>query len=467
MYGRWDVQRTRWTFLLVLLAVSLMMVGLLAVGCGSGTTTTTAAAGGTATTAAAPASTDTTAAAAPGDTTATTAAAATGGQPEVIKVGLIAYKGWSLGLSMQKTLAVMAQMDKDAGGFDVGGKKYVIDFVSYDSNGDNATAITEMNRLIFQDKVKFVISDAMTTDPLVSIAEKNKVLLIGEGQATGLYDVNNKYSFGGDGSWFTPRIFMPWFAQAFPDVKTCGAFGSDDAVGHMIVDVNGVSFDAVGIKTTKSFAPASQTDLSSVGTKIAAMNPGCVYAGYATSTGQSSVVKAAWNAGYRGYFAEGNTVQIALLKDLVPAEALDHYYAEGEWTEFDPSLSAEGDAFKAAFAKMYGSWDPSTTVCPTGQYACLKAALQKAAQVDPTAAAAALAAGLDYSCPAGPLRMVPEKEGGTMAKASIAAWAMKKGGTDGKVQLAKQLTLDEAVALYYNVTKAMDAISATATTAAK
>jgi hypothetical protein len=44
---------------------------------------------------------------------------------------------------------------------------------------------------------------------------------------------------------------------------------------------------------------------------------------------------------------------------------------------------------------------------------------------------------------------------------------MKKGGADGKVQLAKQLTLDEAVKLYYDVTKAMDALTPTATTAAK
>ena len=360
---------------------------------------------------------------------------------------------------MQKNLAVMAQMDKDAGGFDVGGKKYVIELISYDSNADNATAITAMNRLVFEDKVKYVIADAMSTDAIIPIAEKNKVLLIGEGQAPGLYDLNNKYSFGGDGSWFTPTIFMPWFASAFPDVKTCGAFGSDDAVGHMIVDINAVSFEAVGIKTEKSFAPASQTDLSSVGTKIAAMNPGCVYAGYATSTGQASVVKAAWNAGYRGLFAEGNTVQIALLKDLLPAEALNNYYAEGEWTEFEPSLSDEGEAFKKAFAKMYGEWDPSTTVCPTGNYALLKAAMQKAGSLDVDALSTTISAGMDYSCPAGPLRMVPENEGGTVAKASIAAWAMKKGGADGKVQLAAKLTLDQAVAEYYKVTKAIDAIN--------
>ena len=45
-----------------------------------------------------------------------------------------------------------------AGGITVGGEQYKIKVISYDSGGSQAGETEATNRLVYQDKVKFIIS---------------------------------------------------------------------------------------------------------------------------------------------------------------------------------------------------------------------------------------------------------------------------------------------------------------------
>ncbi len=160
-------------FVLAVLILALLAFPLLVVACGGTTTETTA--GGTATTAA---PTETTAA--PTDTTTaagsteTTAAAAT----ETIRIGAVIWTQWPLGYDMKRGVDVMVALDNANGGIQIGDKKYKVEFDFVESNNDQATTMSGLNKLIHEDKVQFLITDTMYPSAVFAETERNKVVTL-------------------------------------------------------------------------------------------------------------------------------------------------------------------------------------------------------------------------------------------------------------------------------------------------
>ena len=81
---------------------------------------------------------------------------------------------------MKNAAEIAADQVNQAGGLDVGGRKYQVKVVAYDDKYQANEAVTVANRLVFEDKVKYIIGPVGSAPVLAiqPITEKNKVILM-------------------------------------------------------------------------------------------------------------------------------------------------------------------------------------------------------------------------------------------------------------------------------------------------
>jgi branched-chain amino acid transport system substrate-binding protein len=419
---------------LVVLILALLAFSVLVAACGGTTTETTA--GGTATTAA---PTETTAA--PTDTTAaptdTTAAAAT----DTIKIGAVIWTQWPLGYDMKRGVDVMVALDNANGGIQIGDKKYKVEFDFVESNNDQATTMSAVNKLIYQDKVQYMITDTQYPGAFFAETEKNKVVTLTGCPIPTMFDPSYKYTFqGGTMMQATPEV-AGWIAKNTPEIKSVDLAFPDEAGGIGYAMGVQATLEAYGIKVTPIKYPSQSTDLSAIGTQVKADNPSAFIA-VGNSATDALVYQAVVQAGYKGLLFSTTTVTYETLKTAVPAEALEGFIA-GAWpVEFDPAATDVAKEFKAKWIEMNGKWD-GPEIQLTAAYAALRAALAKAGTTDVEKVTEVLASGLTFEGPTGKGEMIPRNDLGISRTVdNISEFCVKKI-VGGVPTLLHYITLDE------------------------
>lgn len=447
------------TKLLLLLLVILGVVALTAgvVGCGDdGATDTTAAVGETTSSTAAGTDSTTATTASGSDTT----VAPSTGEAETIRIGLLTNKGWPLGVNFLKNMDVWKAMVNDAGGFDVGGKMYKIDFISYDHTGDQASAISYMNRLIFEDKVQYVFSDPSVVDPLVPLAEKNSVIYCTSFPTETLTNEANNFAFLADGMVAASGLIPNWLSTAYPGKNKMIVIYPDSDMGHIAAETGGgtVFLKALGFELTQIFVPANQTDMSSIGTKIASTSPDFVMCQATGDAVQGSVFNSAITAGYTGLFVNGGTQAIDDARAFISAEALENMIQFAADYAMDPPASAVAQTFKDEWIKQNGNFESGSLAIGEPFTPWLIAAMQKAGSIDPTALGPVIKDGLEWQAGCATLRMVGmNKQGPPTHQVMLNTSTLKVENGQGVVMEA--VSLDQMIEWYYANVAALDAAS--------
>ncbi len=420
---------------LVLGLLILMVVALpLMAACGEETTDTTAAgtettAAGTETTAA---GTETTAAG-----TETTAAAAT----ETLNIGAVVWTGWPLGYDMKRGVEIMAMLDNEAGGIDIGGTKYNVEFTFIESNNDQATTMSAVNKLIYENKVSFIITDTMYPGAVFAETEKNKVISLTGCPIPTMFDPTYKYTFqGGTMMQATPEV-AGWIAANTPEMKTVDMAFPDEAGGIGYAMGVKASLEAYGITVNEIKYPVTSSDFSAIGTQVNADAPSAFIA-CGNSAMDALIYQAVVQAGYEGLLFSTTTVTYETLKTAVPAEALEGFIG-GAWpVEFDPAATEVAKVFKAKWIEVNGKWD-GPEIQLTAAYAALRAALTKAGTTDVDAVAEVLATGLTFEGPTGKGEMIPRNDMGISRTVdNVSEFCIKKI-ENGAPTLLHMVTLDE------------------------
>jgi branched-chain amino acid transport system substrate-binding protein len=411
-------------WILPLIIVGLLVLPLL-VACGGGDTTTTAAPVTTA------APTETTAA-----PTETTAAPAT----ETIKIGAVVWLGWPLGLEMKNGVDVMVALDNEKGGLDIGGKKYNVELITIESNNDQAQTMAAVNKLIYEEKVQYLITESMYIGSVLAETEKNKVICVHGSPIPAGFDPNFKYSFQA-GFMFqaTPEV-AGWMANN-TEIKDCILAYPDEAGGEAYALGAKATLERWGMTVNTIKYPPASTDLSAVGTEVATKNPGAFIALGSTAL-DPLVYQAVVQAGYTGQLFNTATITVSMLGSAVPLDKAEGMLA-GAWpVEFEPAATDVAKEFKAKWIEMYGEWT-APEIQLTGAYAALRAALIKAGSTDVDAVADALASGLEFEGPTGKGQMIPRMDLGISRTVdSISEFCIKK--IEGGVPvLLHMITLEE------------------------
>ena len=173
---------------------------------------------------------------------------------------------------------IWAERVNAAGGINLGGTGYKVEFVAYDNEYDPAKARTGATKLIREDEVSFIMMLGGDTWPGVQpVADKTGMLFSTllpsdlSPETTTLVapcEVHPIYVVTG----------VEWLAENRPDLKTAVMCAQDDALGLPSVATYLAAFEAAGITMQDEpllFDPAT-TDFAPVVTRLLSSNPDIV-----------------------------------------------------------------------------------------------------------------------------------------------------------------------------------------------
>jgi branched-chain amino acid transport system substrate-binding protein len=375
------------------------------------------------------------------------------GGGSTLKVGMIAWLGFPIGLDMVHSVEIMADMDNKAGGLNIGGQKYNVQVITYDVKNDQATATAATNRLIFEDKVKFILSDGIFFDACLPTTEQNKIVVSAITPSPEIFNPSYKYSFMTCFNWSMQTSGMGWLASKYPDKKSIFVAYPDAFSGHAQEPSVKAAAAAFGKQYTEEFYPATSQDLSSLGTKVKNANPDIFMAVGGGPVSDGLAFKAVSQAGYKGMLFSTTTTPYGTLSQLVPAQVLEGYISTAWPVEFDPAISQPAKDFKAAWIAKYGKWE-GPEIQGGAAYSFLRAALMKVGAIDSEKVAAEVNAnGLKYDGPCGEGQMGPRPDlKNNRYVDSIVALPVKQI-KDGKPVQIDTINLDNSIKYFKQVFK--------------
>lgn len=369
---------------------------------------------------------------------------------KTLKVGLINWLGWPLGFDMDRGAKVQAEMINSKGGVKIGNDMYKIEIVSYDSNFDQATEVAAINKLVYEDKVKFILGFPMFIGADLPITEANKVVFLAS-CADIVSQMDPKWKYTACPTFMNPPLTtsIGWMLDKYPQYKSYLFYFADDQNGHNNLTIYDSTFKAYGKRDIVRFEfyPANATDLSAVGTKVAQLKPD-VYVPSGAPSAEGNLVTAVWNAGYRGQLYINHPTTYQSLLATCPEASIPGMITINNATEFDPPLTQTAKEFKDAFVAKTGKWDIADSQV-MGYLSALVAAAQQAGSIDPEKVNTAIQSGLKFSAPANDGMMISRPDfGNNRTVDSICSVNYVQFGKGGEKKLLETHPADQELQLF-------------------
>src|SRR3989454_6984200 len=210
----------------------------------------------------------------------------------------------SYGVELQRGAEMRADEINKAGGLKIGGDVYKIKLVAYDHKAQAADAATATNKLVFQDKVKYIIGNAVgaTCNAVQSVTEPEKVLFSFVCWGTNNLGPDNPHSFRAMLSqWEVAEPFYRWVKDKHPQIKRVAAISPNDTSGKdtntaVVKALKGLGFEVAADeyyeRGTKDFYP--------ILTKMLAAKPDMLDVAAAPPGEAGLILKQARELGFKG-----------------------------------------------------------------------------------------------------------------------------------------------------------------------
>jgi branched-chain amino acid transport system substrate-binding protein len=305
---------------------------------------------------------------------------------KTLKVGTVLPLNFGMGVDTKNALEMLVAELNAAGGISVKGQKYKVELIVYDDKYTAEAGRAAVERLVHEDKVKFIISiiSSPTIISGLNLFEQEKVLNIFGGTTVRALDPKLRYSFGGT----TVRTSTPpvWTAvkQVWPEAKTVVFLSPNDEGGRMRAAFEKKVAEAFGVKVLDTlYYPRTATDFTPLAVKAVSYKPDLMdYPGADTGTQFGLQVKEIHAAGFRGGQISAINPRWDEVKSVASVEAINGLVAKMPDTEL-PDPPAHARAFKDAWIKKYGKWSDSSLSWIPPWFALI-ASIKKADSVDPT-----------------------------------------------------------------------------------
>ena len=272
------------------------------------------------------------------------------------------------------------------GGLKVGADAYRIKLVSYDHKAQAADTATATNKLIFQDKVKYIIGNAVgaTCNAAQTITEPNKVMFAFVCWGTNNLAPEKPYSFRSMLSqWELAEPFYRWVKENHPTIKRVAAISPNDTSGKDTNTAVVKALKALGFEVAADeYYERGTKDFYPVLTKILAQKPDMVDVAAAPPGEAGLILKQAMELGFKG--AKGWTAGINpfTIISVAGPEA-----AEGLWSP--ANINVKGDhvspavrKFGEMYEKRYGEVPGAIAVANYAAFDVFTQAMQKAGSID-------------------------------------------------------------------------------------
>lgn len=165
-------------------------------------------------------------------------------QEEELKIGVIAALsggGTAWGQGLLRGVEIAADEVNANGGLTVGGKTYKLTVIPFDDQYNAAQAKTAAERLVHDEKVRFMFGPMGSPGALgaIPVTQPEKVLQFVEGYAPKILDNEWKddshvFRVGLSSSEFSDPV-VEWVKETMPEVKKVGMIAPNDAVGQQAI----------------------------------------------------------------------------------------------------------------------------------------------------------------------------------------------------------------------------------------
>ena len=313
---------------------------------------------------------------------------------EIGVLGPLSGGAASYGVELLRGAEMRSDEINKAGGLKVGGDVYKIKLIAYDHKASAADAATAANKLVFQDKVKYIIGNAVgaTCNAVQTVTEPQKVMFAFVCWGTNNLGPDKPHSFRSMLSqWEAAEPFYRWIKEKRPTIKKVAVISPNDTSGldtntAVVKAVKGLALDLVSEETyergTKDFYP--------ILTKILAKKPDLLDVAAAPPAEAGLILKQAHELGFRG--AKGWTAGVnpVTLVGIAGVEA-----AEGVWSPVninvrsdfvDPKVRKFGDEYEKRYKEVPGV----IAVANYGAFDVFTKAMQEAGSVETDKVLAAL-----------------------------------------------------------------------------
>ena len=292
----------------------------------------------------------------------------------------------SYGVELMRGAEMRADEINKAGGLKVGADVYRIRLVPYDHKAQAADTATATNKLVFQDKVKYIIGNAVgaTCNAAQTITEPNKVMFAFVCWGTANLAPEKPYSFRSILSqWELAEPFYRWVKENHPKIKRVAAISPNDTSGKDTNTAVVKALKALGFEVTSDeYYERGTKDFYPVLTKILAGKPDMLDVAAAPPGEAGLILKQAMELGFKG--AKGWTAGI---NPFTIISVAGREAAEGGWRpaninvkgdHVSPAVRKFGEAYEKRYNEVAG-------VIAVGNYAAFDVftqAMQKAGSVE-------------------------------------------------------------------------------------
>ncbi len=292
----------------------------------------------------------------------------------------------SYGVELMRGAELRVEEINKAGGLKVGADAYRIKLVSYDHKAQAADTATATNKLIFQDKVKYIIGNAVgaTCNAAQTITEPNKVMFAFVCWGTTNLAPEKPYSFRSMLSqWELTEPFYRWVKENHPKIKRVAAISPNDTSGKDTNTAVVKALKALGFEVAADeYYERGTKDFYPVLTKILAQKPDMIDVAAAPPGEAGLILKQAMELGFKG--AKGWTAGI---NPFTIISVAGREAAEGVWSP--ANINVKGDHVSAAvrkfgetYEKRYGEVPGAIAVANYAAFDVFTQAMQKAGSVD-------------------------------------------------------------------------------------
>jgi branched-chain amino acid transport system substrate-binding protein len=292
----------------------------------------------------------------------------------------------SYGVELMRGAELRVEEINKGGGLKVGADIYRIKLVSYDHKAQAADTATATNKLIFQDKVKYIIGNAVgaTCNAAQTITEPNKVMFAFVCWGTNNLAPEKPYSFRSMLSqWELAEPFYRWVKENHPTIKRVAAISPNDTSGKDTNTAVVKALKALGFEVAADeYYERGTKDFYPVLTKILAQKPDMIDVAAAPPGEAGLILKQAMELGFKG--AKGWTAGINpfTIISVAGPEA-----AEGVWSP--ANINVKGDhvspavrKFGETYEKRYGEVPGAIAVANYAAFDVFTQAMQKAGSID-------------------------------------------------------------------------------------
>ena len=292
----------------------------------------------------------------------------------------------SYGVELQRGAEMRTDEINKAGGLKVGGDVYKIKLVAYDHKAQAAEAATATNKLVFQDKVKYIIGNAVgaTCNAAQTITEPNKVMFGFVCWGTANLAPEKPYSFRSMLSqWELAEPFYRWVKENHPRVKRVAVISPNDTSGK---DTNTAVVKALKVLafevTADEYYERGTKDFYPVLTKLLAQKPDMIDVAAAPAGEAGLILKQAMELGFKG--AKGWT---AGTNPFTIIGVAGREAAEGVWSPANINVKSEHvnsavRKFGEAYEKRYGEVPGVIAVANFAAFDVFTQAMQRAGSVE-------------------------------------------------------------------------------------